>query len=139
MHAKSALLFLRFLPASRDLAISIHPLRQIRRSENVPTAKVLHYLTRHAASELEIEILSSRGSAPPVFPPRNGAHRANASQKYSPPRRNSAIPCAISYSFRTKHWYMPRSSRATDVTEMRSLETVLTRAPVLNGWPSFSQ
>jgi len=73
MHAKSALLFLRFLPASRDLAISIHPLRQIRRSENVPTAKVLHYLTRHAASELEIEILSSRGSAPPVFPPRERA------------------------------------------------------------------
>lgn len=56
-----------------------------------------------------------------------------------PPKRNSAIPWAISYSFRTKHWYMPRSSLATDVTEIRSLETVLTRAPVLNGWPSFSQ
>lgn len=50
-------------------------------------------------------------------------------KRYQPPRRNSALPCALSRSFRTMHWYIPRSWRVTEPTTRTSGEMSLIRPP----------
>jgi hypothetical protein len=58
---------------------------------------------------------------------------------YLPPSRSSAVPCATSCSFFTKHWYMPWSSLVTDGRWRISLVMPGWTARPDNGWPSLNQ
>lgn len=57
---------------------------------------------------------------------------------YLPPSFISAVAWTASFSLRTKHWYIPRSSLLTDEILICSLVISRTRDPVRSGWPSFS-
>ena len=48
---------------------------------------------------------------------------------YLPPNLSSALPCALSLSLRTKHWYMPRSDRVTPLTCRTCCDRSLKRDP----------